>query len=207
MNADGLLLLATNVHDFKRAALHMEQEIKVAGLSINNEELLPDDSDRTYTDLWISKKTVSLFNLGIALELMLKLLLGMHEMERPKNHSLIELYDGLPSKVRKELEKAYQKELKNSLDGGRFLSFIDHPVPRPEKTPRPKTPNIKTLSGFFEFLDSQALLSTMRYSWERLSEYSWKYYIDDVSLFVNLIDSVMYSIRVPDFLNPHRPDM
>lgn len=207
MNDDGLRLLATNVHDFKRAALHMEQEIKAAGLSMHNVELLPDDSDRRYRDLWISKKTVSLFNLGIALELMLKLLLEMHKMERPKNHSLTELYDGLPSTVRKELEKAYQKELKNPLGVGRFVGFIDHPVPRPEKTPQPKRPNTTTLRGFFEFFDSQALLSTMRYSWERRSEYSWKYYIDDVSLFVNLIHSVMYSNGLPDFCNPHQPDM
>ena len=138
---------------------------------------------------------------------MLKLLLEMHKMERSKNHSLTELYDGLPSKVRKELEKAYQKELKNPLGVGRFVGFIDHPVPRPEKTPQPKRPNNTTLRGFFEFFDSQALLSTMRYSWERRSEYSWKYYIDDVSLFVNLIHSVMYSNGLPDFCNPHQPDM
>ena len=194
MNAAGLILLCENIHDFKRAALNMEREIKEYGLTYGPQIPLIDKVRGKY-NLWISKKTVSLFNLGIALELMLKLLLVMYEREKPNDHRLTRLYDDLPCKVQRELEKAYHQDLSKSLDVGCIVGFIDHPRPRPEPTPSRKTPDISTLRGFFDFFDSDVSLSTKRYSWERLSEYQWNYYIDDISLFVKLIDRVMESVQ------------
>ena len=173
----------------------MEREIEDAGLAYDNEEPLLDGSGRKYNDLWESKKIVSLFNLGIALELMLKLLLELWERERPNCHKLTRLYDGLPRKVQKELERAYLDRIRSALDSGKIVANIRHPSPRPDKIPTTKTPNISTLRGFLAFFDSQVSLSTKRYAWENAAELSWNYYIDNISLFVDLIDRVMYSLQ------------
>ena len=193
MNAASLKLLCENIQDFKAAALHMEREIRVQGLTHDPQIPLIDKLSWNY-DPWISKKTVSLFNLGIALELVLKLLLIMYEREKPNEHSLTRLYDGLPRDVRDELERGYREELSKNLDVGCIVAFIDYKLPRPEQVPTRATPDISTLRGFFEYFDSDVSLSTKRYSWERVGEYSWNYYIDDISLFVNLIDRIMVSI-------------
>ena len=116
MNAAGLKLLCGNMQDFKAAALHVEREIRVQGLTHDPQAPLINKMSWN-CDPWISKKTVSLFNLGIALELMLKLLLIMYERETPNEHSLTKIYDGLPRDVREELERRYRKELTRNLDG------------------------------------------------------------------------------------------
>ena len=63
--------------------------------------------DRTQHEVWVSMKTVSHFNLGVALELMLKFFLFRNNSPVPINHSLAELYDDLPVQDRQNLESIH----------------------------------------------------------------------------------------------------
>ena len=178
----------------------MEREIKEYGLTHDPQVARIDKMKWNY-DPWISKKTVSLFNLGIALELMLKLLLELHERERPTTHKLTALYDALPTKLQEELEKAYQVQLSKYADVSSIVAFRDYKLPDRDKRPPRKTPDITTLRGHFDYFDSDVLLATKRYSFERLSEDTWHYYIDDISIFEKLIDGVLISIGANKLLN------
>ena len=59
--------------------------------------------------MWASMKTVPHFNLGIVLELMLKLLLFQNRIPTPNHHRLVKLYDMIPTKFQKQLEATYQE--------------------------------------------------------------------------------------------------
>ena len=144
---EGITLLSYKIRDFTTAAVQMEREIKRYGLTHNPQVPLIDKLSWNYNP-WISMKTVSLFNLGIALELMLKLLLVMYEQKKPRSHKLTRLYDSLPNNVQHQLEKGYQKELSEHLDVGSIVAFIDHPIPRPDKRPPRRQPDIPPLEVF-----------------------------------------------------------
>ena len=190
-----VILLRENIKDFTIAAQHMEREIESFGLKPDDNRLVPTRSEVRFSDLWLSKKTVSLFNLGIALELMLKMVLVLNERPKTNVHSLTKLYDSLPNKPQSELEGAYQKHLHNSLDSGRLISLRFSASDLPKEKQPPLTPDISTLRNFFDYFDSHASLYKKRYAWEDVANETWNYYIDDISLFVNLINDVLVSIK------------
>ena len=192
----GPILLRENISDFTNAAVHMEKEIKSLGLTPENKKPVETRPEVKFNDLWLSKKTVSLFNLGIALELMLKLIRVLNDIPTTKEHSLTKLYDGLPDKVRHELEGAYQTHAQGSLDTGRFICMRARSSKMRRKEKPPVTPNILTLRDFFDYFDTHVLLFKKRYSWEDVASEAWNYYIDDISLFVKLIDNVLISIKL-----------
>ena len=191
-----VILLRENIKDFTIAAQHMEREIESFGLKPNDNLPVPTRAEVKFSDLWLSKKTVSLFNLGIALELMLKLVLLLNESPKTNEHSLTRLYDSLPRKPQNELERAYQKHLHDSLDDGRLISMRFSASVLPKEKQPPLTPDISTLRNFFDYFDSHASLYKKRYAWEDVAKETWNYYIDDISLFVNLINDVLVSIRL-----------
>ena len=65
-------LFYDNIHDFKTVAMHVESEIKRLGIRSDSDDPVPGMKGRTHCDMWVSMKSVSHFNLGTALELMLK---------------------------------------------------------------------------------------------------------------------------------------
>ena len=77
-----------NIHDFKATAIHVESEIRRHGLRDNSFDAVPGMNGRKHHDMWVSMKTVSHFNLGIALESMLKLLLFLNKIPMPRHHFL-----------------------------------------------------------------------------------------------------------------------
>ena len=90
-----------DIHEFKTAASHVESEIRSYGLCRDSQDPVPEMEWRTKRDMWASKKDVSHFNLGTALELMLKMILLrnklplgkiLHKFGPKERHYLAVLY-------------------------------------------------------------------------------------------------------------------
>ena len=64
----------------------------------------------------------------------------------------------------------------------------------PATPPPPPTRNIHSLRGFLEYLDEYVMIWKMRYTWEHAKKGRWRYYLNDISVFVELIDRVMSDI-------------
>ena len=138
--------------------------------------------------MWVSMKAVSHFNLGTSLELMLKLMLVRSRRTAPNHHELAKLYEALSENDREQLESKYRISRRQS-NNFALLMFNS-----PDSEPPPDTRNIGRLKGFFEYLDHDVMISKKRYSWEQARDEDWRYYLDDITVFVELIEKVMSDI-------------
>ena len=181
-------LLYDSIHDFKRAAVLVESEIKRHDIRYDSDDAVQGMNGRKHHDMWVSMKAVSHFNLGTALELMLKLLVVRSRGTAPNHHKLVKLYDTLSEKDRKQLEYKY-RPLRRGVARFALLMFNS-----PGSEPPPETRNIFVLRGFLEYLDRDVMISKMRYSWEKARDGDWRYYLSDITAFVELIDRVMNDI-------------
>ena len=188
MEVTAYRLLYDNIHDFKTTATHVESEIRRLNIRSDSHDAVPGVQGRTHHDMWVSMKTVSHFNLGTALELMLKLLLFLNNKPIPKHHYLKKLHNELPAKYQQQLEDTYQASI---LPAGYKLAFINTesltPMPQP-----PPNRDISNLRGVFEYFDEDAMLWQKRYSWELVEKRHWRHYISDISVFVELINRVVW---------------
>ena len=73
MDTHSYRMMYDNVNDFMAVTVNIE-----AGL---RQHEIRHDGDERQRDMWISKKTVSHFNLGIALELLMKMILSLKGVE------------------------------------------------------------------------------------------------------------------------------
>ena len=194
MEVNAYRLFYDNIHDFKTTALHVESEIKRYGIRNDSDDAVPNMKGRTHRDMWISMKTVSHFNLGTALELMLKLLLFLNNLPVPQHHFLTKLHDKIPEKYQKQLESTYQASRSVLPDGYERIEFIytASPTSVPESLPNRDISNLKEL---FEYFDEDAMLWLKRYSWELVDKGEWLCYLSDISVSVELINSVMRDIK------------
>ena len=196
---DAYRLLYDNISDFSAAAVYAESEINHLGLNYESNEAVPSMEGRTHHEVWVSLKTVSHFNLGVALELMLKLLLfrsGISHTTIPVNerHSLTRLYDELPPQCKEQLEvtlREVKRELPNSFQR---LALVNKASPNEEPPPEPPYRDYRNLRGFFEYLDKDVLVSQKRYSWERVRDRHWRHYLGDIAPFVEFINRVMRDV-------------
>ena len=189
-------LLYDNVHDFKNAAKHIESEISRRGIRYDCWEVLPATEGRTHHEVWVSLKAVSHFNLGTALELMLKLLLNIHsipldDISSNQRHSLVLLYDKLPDPHQLEVKYRACRRANNELE---FIAFFGKVTDEAELEYRSPGTQVIYLRGLFGYLDDIAKLWKMRYSWESMRDEKWRYYLNDISILVDLIDRVMSEI-------------
>ena len=187
-----------SIHDFKKTALLVEEEIKRHGIRNDSSDTVPGMNGRKHHDMWVSMKAVSHFNLGTALELMLKLLLFLNKVPLKKvpksqRHLLTILYDAIPDPCREQLESAYVASRRAS---GNYELFMFKKTASATEAPLPPPPtrNINSLRSFFEYLDKDVVLWQKRYSWEHVEDGRWRYYLGDISVFVELIDRVMRDI-------------
>ena len=143
--------------------------------------------------MWGSMKTVSHFNFGIALELMLKLLLYADGKDVEKWHSLTELHDDLPKTVQDELDATY-RGIRHELIGKlEFIAHISLPPsePRPEPPPSMRKRDLSSIKKFFAFFDQDVRLSGKRYSYELVQQRQWRLYLSDLSVFFTFIELVL----------------
>lgn len=181
-------LLYDSVIDFKSAAVLVEAEIGRHDIRYDSDDVVESMSGRKHHDTWVSMKAVSHFNLGTALELLLKLLLVRGGGSVPNRHELANLYDALSENDRKQLECKYRSSRRESSNFA-LLMFNS-----PGSEPPPDTRNINSLRGFLEYLDRDVMVSKKRYSWEHARDGVWRYYLSDITVFVELIDRVMKDI-------------
>ena len=192
-------LLYDNIHDFKTTAVHFESEIKRYGICSDSEEDVPDMKGRKHMDMWASMKTVSHFNLGIAMELMLKLLLYLNKTDPAKlpkgkeRHFLTKLHDAIPKTYRGQLESTFQASRSVLPSGYQLIAFINTSLPT--SLPPPQSRDISSLRGFFEYFDEDMRWWQKRYSWELIDQGYWRHYLSDISVFVELINRVMRDIE------------
>ena len=181
-------LLRDNINDFKRAAILMESEITRLGVDDSSTDKVSGTGGRRHHDVWVSMKAVSHFNLGISLELMLKLILRLNGAQVPKIHQLAELYDTVPGEFRRKLEHVYASP--NASKGRTYslVAFIHS-----ETTPREKPSNrpLSSLRDFLVYLDEDVMLWQKRYSWEQMDRRRWRHYLSDISEFTDFVDRVM----------------
>ena len=137
-------LLYDNIHDFKSTANHVESEIKRHGICHGRYDAVPGMNGRTHHDMWVSMKTVSHFNLGIALEEMLKLLLILNKTSIPKSHYLTKLHVMIPVDYQKRLEDKYQASRSVLPNGHNLIAFINTSSTPP---PKPRQIKISRVSG------------------------------------------------------------
>ena len=186
-------LLYGNIQDFKTTAAHVESEIRRLGIRDSDHHPVPGMDGRTHHDMWVSMKTVSHFNLGIALELMLKLLLFHNKIHFPHRHSLKKLHNTLPAKCQKQLESTFQESRSGLASSFELIAFINTAETSPPPT-RPPNRDISNLRGLFEYLDKDVILWQKRYSWELVGENRWRHYLNDISIIIELINRVMHDI-------------
>ena len=177
-------LLYDSIHDFKHAAVLVESEIRRLGIRYHSDDLVQGMNGRKHHDSWVSMKAVSHFNLGTALELMLKLLL-LRSGKSTHGHKLAKLYGKLKEPDQEQLDSKY-RPFQNGSARLAWLIFNS-----PESEPPPETRNINRLKGLFEYLDQEVIISKKRYSWEQARDNEWRYYLDDITVIVEFIDRVM----------------
>ena len=192
MELSAYRLFYDSIHDFKTIAVHVESEIRRHGI-LSDSEAVSGMKGRKHHDMWVSMKTVSHFNLGIALESMLKLLLFLKKIRIPHHHKLAELHDAVPLKIQKQLEATYQDSRTVLPQGYKLVAFINAATPTVPAGPPAR--DILSLRGFLEYLDEDVMLWQKRYSWELVDKGRWRHYLSDIAVFVELIERVMRDIR------------
>ena len=193
---DSLGLLVGNVQDFANAAKLMEEEITRYDLHYDSLEEVPRTDGRTHHEMWGSMKAVSHFNLGIALELFLKLLTFINGKAIPQGHELTVLHDDLPPPVQQQLEFTYQ-DIKQRFTGGcELIAFLNRlPSESPPEYPSSLTRDLSSLRDFLEYFDQDVKLSVKRYSYELIEQHQWCHYLSDLTLFTELIKHVLGNIE------------
>ena len=184
-----------SVRSFNATARLAELEIKRRGIRSDSYEPVPNGDGLTHHDAWAAWKNVSHFNLGTALELLLKLLLFLNKAEIPKGpegHQLVKLYGRIPPKYQAQLNDVFQAVIKDLLpEGGIQLRAYINAASPDTHVGTPPNRDISSLMGFFEYLDEDVRLWQKRYSWELVDAGQFRHYLSDIEIFVELINRVM----------------
>ena len=148
------------------------------------------------TPTWAAMKTVSHFNFGIAVELMLKLLLYAHGKDVEKGHSLSDLYDDLPPTVQEELDATYRSIRHKLIGTSAMIAHVSLPPSEPLPEPPPSLKrDLSSIRKFFAFFDQDVRLSGKRYSYELIQQRQWRLYLSDISVFFTFVELVMGNLE------------
>ena len=185
---DSHLSLYATIHSFKRAAVIVESEIARSGIRSEN------DSARLEP-----MKIVSHFNLAMAIELMLKLVLVRHKIswsELRQKHSLGMLYDKVPRDWKTKLEDSYS--LCARMTEYKMVAFANPSDPSTfvnTNPPGESERKVMSLREFLVSLDDDFSMWNKRYSWEQITEDGdWRRYFMDIFPLVEFIDVTMDKI-------------
>ena len=209
MNYSSLRYLIDNALDFSDASKHIEDEIARLNLDSNSWDEVPNLAGRKHHDTWASMKNVSHSNLGISLELMFKLILYVEDTEYRNEHSLIYLYDLLSVSRQNELNDRFDS-LRRKSKGIKNITFMNeirysksrdltpsrHKLVGPPGAAPATQENRRrdSLRDFLKYLDEVARLFERRYQWEYIEKGYRRHYINDLTLFIDLIQDTLSSI-------------
>ena len=187
-------MMYDSILDFRATADYVESEINRLGLSCDHNDVVQETKGRNSRDMWVSMKTVSHFNLGMSLELMLKLMVFLcTRKERiPPVHLLTELYDNLEDSTQQLLQEYYDVAKNNGPDNFQLIALRNASSPG---NAFPKKRDLNILRQAFEYFDDDAQLYLKRYSYELVEKREWRHYISDISVFAEFISDVMDDIQ------------
>ena len=152
MEVAAFRLFYDNIHDFKTTALHVDSEIQRLGIYHDADQTVPGMGGRAHRDMWESTKAVSHFNLGTALELMLKFLLFLNnipleQLPQRERHLLSKLHGAIPPKYQTQLQSSYQASRSVLPDGYSLISWVNTASRTPSPHLHPVKRDITTLKG------------------------------------------------------------
>ena len=212
MDNTAFRLLYDNVQDFKAAAISVEAEIKRHDIRCDCFDPVSGMDGRTHHEAWVSMKAVSHFNLGTALELMLKSLLVRYgvpiaKFRNSEGHFLTILYDALhdsiagpdPVLLERTYHEVYRTMARDISEKLAFFVFVNTTSQVITPPPCPPSPDFSCLRGFLEFLDRDVILWKKRYSYESANQGVWRHYLNDISFSVELIDRIMVDVPRDSF--------
>ena len=142
------LMMYYTIQDFAGAAEWAESEIKRLQDAEHRREPRSDDAPVQFGDTFISLKTVSHFNLGIAMELLLKYFLRWEALPVPRRHPIKDLYAARPESQPDALEALYHSVMPDTL-AENVMTLSPFPKGKPRLGRR-----IHSLSAFLEYLDA-----------------------------------------------------
>lgn len=144
------------------------------------------------TDVF-SRKAVSHFTLGTALELMLKLMLRNRGVPFGRTHSLVTLYDVLPGDFKKEFQRPEGRYFME--DTFAFQAFTESAEEPPPISLDDDIGSQDAFRGLLAYLDRHARVSQKRYVWESMKPGEWQYYLTDIGPIARTIDRVLADYR------------
>ena len=191
MNGVQFLRLIGDARAFRQSAWMVEHEI--GRLRVRQGDLSPVGGSTGWPShsVWESLKTASHFNLAIALELRLKCLLRLRDVEPLQGrggHCLAKLYDQFGedgSSTEARLERLFRQATTDCpFKVVASLSRDDPDVPE-----GPGDRPLQSLKDVFAYMDEDVELWRKRYSWEQAADNQWQHYIDDLSAFFAFLDT------------------
>lgn len=115
MNGDQYIRILADTKAFAEIAWLIERRIQELGAKEGDPTPIGGATGWRRHDVWESLKTVSHFNLGVALELRLKCLLALHDIEPERRgaqgHYLRKLLEQLPSEMLDRLKAMYRQAM------------------------------------------------------------------------------------------------
>jgi hypothetical protein len=189
MNSDQYIRILADTKAFTESAWLIERRIQELGAKEGDPSPIGGATGWRKHDVWESLKTVSHFNLGVALELRLKCLLALHRIEPRKRgtrgHYLRKLLEQLPHELLDRLEALYRQAMAER--NVTLLAFIS--TQRPERPKGPPNRRLDTLRDFCAYLDEDVGLWSKRYAWEQLDgQGKWRHYLTDLDAMLDFLD-------------------
>ncbi len=189
MNSAQYIRNLADTKAFAESAWLIERRIRELGAKEGDTSPIGGATGWRKHDVWESLKTVSHFNLGVALELRLKCLLALHHIAPTRRgaqgHYLRKLLERLPSELLNRLEALYRQAMAERTVT--LLAFIS--TQGPERPKGPPDRSLDTLRDFCTYLDEDVGLWGKRYAWEQLDEEdTWRHYLTDLDAMLDFLD-------------------
>ena len=184
--------LLDNANDFSHNATNVESEVARLQLQSDSHTIVPDSGGRINRDMWISLKTVSHFNLGTSLELMLKLLLLLDDVPFEHKHKLVYLFDQLPEDKQTKLQISFS----NLLGQSKGITLVGFKNTKSAEVPQsPENRPLSKFRDFLEYFDEDVRLWEKRFSYEDIENDEWRHYLSDITVFTKLVHEVTGGIH------------
>ena len=162
-------------------------------------EIMDHSSPQPLHFYWRDTVAISV-NLGLALELFLKLLLYQDCKKAVKTHSLSKLYGAMSPELKKMIGNIYRDTLK--AEGGLVLTFVyaasvkqlkklpKHKLHKLPKQPSPK--KLDTLIKLLNFIDKERLLFEKRYESFNFDSNKWYPFFERLFPLFSFVTNISY---------------